>query len=488
MITNLPSVKKNAILNSIRIIMTIVFPLITYPYVTRVLRAENLGKVNFASTTLSYFALIAVLGLTNYAGREGQQYRDNSKKLSIFCSELLTLNLLTTIFAYVLLIVTCICVNKLHPYIGLLAIYSTTIVFSTLGMEWLYTLYEDYLYITVRSIVIQFVSLILLLLLVKKEEDYYTYAFLNTFASVGGNIFNFFHARKYITFNLIFNKKIFCHLKSSLIFFSSSIASSIYSNIDTTMLGLMCGDYTVGIYSVAVKIYTMIKTILVAIISVTSPRLTYYRLNGMIDEYNILLTKLIKVMITFMLPIVVGINIVCKEVIFVICGTGFTDAELSLRILSIAILGSIFASITNGVLLACRLEKKVLKSTVIAAITNFITNIFAIPVFSQNGAAFTTALSEFVVLVIGCSYARKLTKIDNMNKVILSSITGCILMLFSAYFMEILIANVFLKLILKIMICVLVYYSCLLILRNEIVIEYSNWLIEKILSFRKKVK
>ena len=78
--SKMPSIKVNAILNSIRSIMTIIFPMITYPYVTRVLLAKNLGKVNFASSTMSYFSLLAVLGLTSYAGREGIKYRDNQVK------------------------------------------------------------------------------------------------------------------------------------------------------------------------------------------------------------------------------------------------------------------------------------------------------------------------------------------------------------------------------------------------------------------------
>ena len=136
----LPSVKKNALLNSIRSILSIAFPLITYPYVTRILQADNLGKVNFASSTMSYFSLIAVLGLTSYAGREGIKYRDNQKKLNEFCSELLTLNICTTIFAYIALGGVILIFPSFQTYMGLLGIYSITILFSTFGMEWIYTI------------------------------------------------------------------------------------------------------------------------------------------------------------------------------------------------------------------------------------------------------------------------------------------------------------------------------------------------------------
>ena len=95
----LPNIQFNGILNSVRAVMSILFPLITYPYATRVLQAENLGKVNFSSSFIGYFSLIAVLGLTSYAGREGVQYRNDKNKLNAFCNELLTLNFCTTIFS-----------------------------------------------------------------------------------------------------------------------------------------------------------------------------------------------------------------------------------------------------------------------------------------------------------------------------------------------------------------------------------------------------
>ena len=475
----LPSLKINVILNIIRTLMTIIFPLITYPYATRLLQAENLGKVNFASSTINYFSLIAVLGLTSYAAREGTKYRDNKKQLNQFCNELLTLNFITTIIAYVLLIIAISVSSKLQAYGGLLAIYSITILFSTLGMEWLYTLHEDFKYITIRSIAMQIVSMILLLLLVKEQNDFYIYASINVFANVGGNIFNFIHARKYIKPSLVLNKKIFTHLKYSIIFFSNSIASSIYSNIDTTMLGVMCGNYYVGVYAVSVKIYTMVKSILVAVMSVTSPRLNYYRMNNMLLEFNQVLTKLVKMMITLMLPVVVGINITANEIVLIISGDGYTDSVMPLKILSIAILGSIFASITSNILVAYRKEKIVLRGTISAAIINALCNIVVIPIFKQNGAAATTVLAEFVVLGIGGWNSRKLVKLDNMRKVMVSSIIGCLAMIITGLGIEHFVDNMIISLCAKVILCAVVYVIALIFMRNEIVIEYGYGLLKK---------
>lgn len=466
------SIKRNAILNSIRTVLSIIFPLITFPYVSRLLQADNLGKVNFASSTMGYFSLLAVLGLTGYAGREGIKYRDNTKKLNEFCAELLTVNICTTMFAYVVLVCVVWIFPIFHEYVGLLIIYSTTILFSTLGMDWLYTIHEDYVYITIRSIIFQVISLVLMFLFVKKEGDYYIYAAINVLASVGGNIFDFIHARKYIKPRLCFNTRIFCHLKTSCIFFASSIASSIYSNIDITMLGILCSDYCVGIYSVSVKIFSVIRSVLSAIMTVTNPRLTYYRMNNMENDFNHLVSRLIKTMFILVLPMIFGINLTAKEIIVVISGERYLDAVPSLRILSFALLASVLACITSSILLASKKEKLVLRGTVSAAIVNLALNTFFIPKWAQNGAALTTVLAEIVVFAVGYFYARKNVKIIGIMQTVVDSVIGCCAMCAVSFIINELLSNYFLLLFVKVIVCMTLYFIILVLLKNDIVCDF----------------
>lgn len=468
-----PNLALNAVLNSIRSILSIVFPLITYPYVTRLLQAENLGKVNFASSSISYFSLIAVLGITTYAAREGVQYRNDRKKLNQFSSELFTLNLVTTGASLILLVITCLFVPKFHNYAGLLAIYGSTIAFSVVGVEWLYVVEEDYLYITLRSILVQILSVVLMFVLVKKSTDFYIYAAINAFSSVGSSIFNFIHSKKYVDLRICKDlKKVFRHLKACLVFFSSSIASSIYSNIDITMLGFFSTDYHIGMYSVAVKIYVMIKTVLGAITSVMIPRLTYYRSHDMQEQFNGLLSNLFKLMVTFILPVVFGVILVAEELIAVICGQGYSEAVLSLQILALAIFFAMFATVINGcVLLPCKQEKHALKTTVSAAVVNLVTNFAAIPLFQQNGAAATTVLSETVVMLVGWKYARHLIKLEKMTHVILTSLVGCGVITMVCILADRVIVNPFWLLLFKVMFSVCAYIIVLAILRNEIIMS-----------------
>ena len=462
--------------------MSIVFPLITYPYVARVLNADGLGKINFASTTIGYYSLIAVLGISSYAGREGIQYRDDQKKLNQFSSEVYTLNLITTLGSLLVLAISCVVVAKFRSYLSLISIYSLTIVFSVFGVEWIYRIEEDYTYVTIRAILIQCISVVCLFIFVRRPDDYVRYACLTVLASVGSNIFNLIHSRKYIQLRICKNlKRVFSHFSACLVFFSSSIASSIYSNIDIMMLGFYSTDYVVGIYSVAVKIYSLIKTLLTAITSVMVPRLTYYKTHDQIDEYNALLSRLMKSLWTLLLPIVTGVILVSKEIIIVFLGAGYEEAQSCLIILSFAIFFSLFAGVSNGcILIVNKREKMALLTTVSAAIVNFGTNLIAIPAWGADGAAATTVIAEAVVLTISWFTARKYAVLGRMSKTIMTSVIGCVVMISISALIQMSCETSLLSLILKLVLCSCIYFSLQYIMRNEIVRIYAKMMVDRI--------
>ena len=146
------SVKINIILNALKTMASIIFPLITFPYVSRILQAENIGKVQFAASIISYFSLLASLGISMYAIREGSAIRDDKEKLEKFCSQIFSFNVLSTIVAYIGIIILLIFMKREAEYKYLIIIQSMTIVFTTLGVDWINSIFEDFKYITIRSI------------------------------------------------------------------------------------------------------------------------------------------------------------------------------------------------------------------------------------------------------------------------------------------------------------------------------------------------
>ncbi len=187
------SLKLNMLLNAIKGLMSIIFPLITFPYVSKVLGVENIGRYNFANSIIGYFVLIAGLGISSYAIREGTRIRDKSTDLETFGGEMLSINIYSTIVSYILFFVLLALIPKFQNYRYLLLLFSLQIAFKTIGVEWLYSIYEDYMYITVRSIAFQLVSIVLMFVFVRTENDVDIYAAITVLSGAGSNLLNFIH-------------------------------------------------------------------------------------------------------------------------------------------------------------------------------------------------------------------------------------------------------------------------------------------------------
>lgn len=270
------SLKINMILNVLKTFMSIIFPLITYPYATRVLGVENFGKINYSNSVITYVALIASLGIASYAIREGGFYRYNQKKLENFASEIFSINLLTTFISYVCLTILICCSSKIYSMYALLIIQSFSIILTTLGIDWMNVIYEDYKYITFRSIGVQIFSLFLLFIFVKKENDFYLYVAIQVICNAIVTLLNWLHIRKKCKIKITLNCNFKKHIIPIIVLFSNSLAVSVYLNSDSLMIGWMIGEFSVGIYSVSVKIYTILKQLVASVYNVAVTRISEF--------------------------------------------------------------------------------------------------------------------------------------------------------------------------------------------------------------------
>lgn len=476
------SLKLNAILNFLKTGISVVFLLITFPYASRILDVENLGKINFSSSVISYFLLLSTLGISSYAIREGAGIREDKTKITKFANEMFSINLISTIISYIVLFISIVFIPKLEPYKELLMIQGIAIIFTTIGVDWMNSIYEDYFYMTFRTVLFQFLSLILLLTLVHHKDDYYIYAFITVISSVGANILNFIYSRKYCKFKFTRRLNLAKHLKPILIIFSTSIASIIYTSSDLTMLGLMVNNYSVGIYSVSVKIYTIIKQLLFAITIVSLPRLSFYLSNNNKEEYSRTLSKITNCISLVIIPIVVGINLLSKEIVLIVSGKSYIEASVSLQILSLALIFAAFGYlIMQCVLLPMKKEKYILMATVISALVNIGLNFIFIPLFSQNGAAVSTVIAEFLVLAISYFFGRKDFKLKKISRNFLDSIIGSLVLIIAVVIIKRIISNMILSTIISVLVGMIIYAIVLLILKNQLAYEL-------IAEFSKKVK
>lgn len=462
----------NAFLNGLRSVLNLFFPLITFPYVSRVLSVPGIGIYNFSNTYISYFILIAGLGISTYAVREGAKYRENKDKINDFVSQIFSLNMIATVIAYLLLFASLIIFKNLRNYISCILIFSLQILFTTLGTEWIYTIYEDYTYITVRSIVFKIISIVLLFLLVRRPEDYLIYAAITVFSAVGSNLLNFIHARNFVHIKLTTKTNWKYHLKPILIIFASSIAVTIYVSSDTTILGLLKNDYAVGIYSTSVKIYQIAQGLLSALLTVTIPRLAFLWGRRRISEYNQVLSKVIDSLGILVLPAAVGLIMLSREVILIIASEKYLPSVNSLRIISWAIIFSIFSWIfSDCVLIPAKRENFVLRNTVITAIENIILNFILIPFLSYDGTSLSTVIAEFTVMIMNGYSCRDIIKPvifkKDTLKNLLDSIIGCVGIVVICLLCDIGFKSLWLKTIFSVVLSVIMYGAILILLKNK---------------------
>ena len=460
------SVKLNAVLNVTRTLLALVFPLITYPYISHILLPVGMGKVTFSNSIVSYFALLAGLGVATYGVREGAKVREQKEKIERFCSDVFSINVYATIVAYILLFAACAAVPKIQPYKLTILIFSLQIILTTMGVNWILNIYEEFTLMTILTIVTQILGLILMFVLVHTPEDLNKYALINVLAYSGSDAVLFFYARKFTTFRFVFKPDL-SHLRRILVIFSTAVAATIYVNSDITILGWVAGDYYAGLYGTSANIYKIVKMMLSAIIAVVVPRFAFYLGNGQIEKLKKLSSDLINGMITLCLPAMVGLFCLSRPIIEVFAGEMYTEAAGSLRLLSIALGFAVFVNFfANCILLSYRKEMNVMIATVISAAVNLGLNLVLIPRFFDLGAAFTTILAEIVMCAISFIESRKVLQVEVNKKILLPVILGCIAIAAVCYLTLHMLQNKFLIVAVAVPVSIAVYGAIQILCKN----------------------
>lgn len=425
------SIKKNSIYNVLRTASSILFPLVTFPYISRVLLTDNVGKINFGASIVSYFSLMASLGISTYATRECSGVRDDPEKLSNTASQIWTINLLTTVAAYAALGVTLLLYRPLRGYRTMIVIQSLAILVNTLGADWLNSAMEDFRYITIRTMAVQWISLLLMLLFVHRPEDYMIYVVLTFLSSAGAGFFNIWYRRRYCRLRVIRNLRSGIewkrHMMPILYLFVMMLAQTIFHSVDSTMLGIIHGNYEVGIYSAAHKITNMINQVIGSMLWVIMPRMSYYFAEERYEELNRLLRKVLGFNLLLGLPCAVGCWVIAEDVIRVAAGDAFIEAAPVLQILMIGFVFSLIGGnfLGNAVLLPSKQEKYYMIVCCVTAVVNVIGNAVFIPLFGARAAAGTTAGCGLLIMLLLLFRVDRRIRIRQIGRLVLPPAVGC---------------------------------------------------------------
>lgn len=474
------SISYNFVMNVILTISSFIFPLITFPYVSRIVSPEGIGKISFATSIVNYFLIIAQLGIPTYGIRACAKVRDNREELNKTVKEIFYISMIMCVIAYALLGASIILVPKFREEQKLLLIISSMILFTTLGVEWLYKALEMYSYITWRSIVFKLIALLAMFLLIHEKEDYVTYGAVSVLASSASGIMNFINLRKFVDLRVRYSLDFQKHMKPILIFFAMSCATTVYLNLDTVMLGFMKTDADVGYYNAAVKIKNMLVSIVTSLGAVLLPRITYYVENGEEEKFKNLAVKAIQFVYFLSLPLLMYFIIFAKQGVFLLSGEEYYSAILPMQCMLPTLL---FIGLTNimglQILVPLGKEDKVLISVIAGAVVDFIINVILIPRYAATGAAIGTMLAEIVVFIVQYLAERKLFAelFSNINpiKTVIATVAGAIASMWVIninfrYFLSLLLAGI----------CFGgAYLVCLLILKESFMEEIKRIIIKK---------
>lgn len=190
------SLKTNYVFNLLNTVSALVFPLVTFPYVARILLPDGIGEVNFFLSIVTYISMFTSLGIPTYAIIEIAKVKDDAKRRSIVTAEILTLNLLLTLIGYIIIGILCLTVKEVQEDVTLFLIISLNIILVAIGCEWYYQGTENYKFITIRGFIIRVVCVVLLFILVRDADDLIYYGLYCVLGVAGNNILNFLYLRK----------------------------------------------------------------------------------------------------------------------------------------------------------------------------------------------------------------------------------------------------------------------------------------------------
>lgn len=403
------SIKFNFIMNAILTVSSIIFPLITAPYIFRTLGPVGSGRVDSAAAIITYFMMFASLGIPTYGIRTCAKVRDDKEKLSQTVQELMIINGVSMLLSFTVFLIMLAVVPEFTQERTLLLINSISMVLNVVGVTWFYNAIEQYAYITTCSIVFKIISILMMFLWVKNPEDYIKYGAITVFAGSASYLLNFWNLRKYVSFRKIGRYNFKQHMKPIMVFFATTAAISVYTNLDIVMIRFMKGNAEVGYYTAAIKVKTLLVSLITSLGTVLLPRLSYYIEKGEQEAFHRMVVKAFNFVLLVELSVTMYFIFMAKESILLLAGEQFAASILPMQILMPAVLFIGLSNITGIQILTPQgEEKKVVYSIVFGAVLDFILNLVLIGKHGASGAAFATLMAELVVLVVQCVYLRKM--------------------------------------------------------------------------------
>lgn len=448
------------------------FPLITAPYLSQTLGANNIGKVNFATSIVNWFILFSSFGIPRYGVREIARNRDNNDKLSISFWNLICIQCILSAIAVIVYLSIIFTVVSFKIDIKLYLVMILMIILNIFSIDWFYQGIEEYGYITVRNIIFKIISIVLIFLLINSNKDYLRYALINILGLTLNNLLNYIHAKKYIVFK--FDRvKILYYFKELKIYFLTTLIIAVYTSLDQVMIGTY-SQIDLAYYVRSKNVQSVGLNVTNSLLTVFIPR-TAYLIEKNYKQYKEVIKKSINYIYILSIPCFIGILLLSDEIMELLGGKEFLPGARSLRIISILIVvNSIGSWQINQVLLPYKQEKVALKIQFAGAIISLLLNLLLIRKYSYIGAAYTWIITEIFIAIVSGIVIKKICKdveIKYLNKSVKKYFISAVIMAVIIFFIKLKIYSYKIVILASLLTCPIVYFMMILLFKDEILLE-----------------
>lgn len=467
------SIAKNYLYNLTYQILTLILPLITTPYVSRVLGAEGIGIYSYTYSIVSYFILFGGLGIALYGKREIAYAGENKQKRKKVFWELVIFRLITLAVAIIIYYIFFI---KSDIYGIYYKIWLIELIATAFDISWFFQGMEEFKRTVTRNIAVRLISVTLIFVLVKNPNDLQKYLMIYAVADLIGNLSLWLYLPKYFKGIKVKNINIFRHSSAIVLLFIPQIADQIYNMLDKTMIGNILTDKTeVGYYEQGQKVIRILLTIVSSLGIVMIPRMASTFASKDYKKINYYMKRSFSFVFFLAFPLTFGIISVSDQFVPIFFGQGYEKVSILIKIISpILLLMGIANVVGTQYLLPSKKQKEYTIAVVIGLIINFILNSLLIRTWQSIGASTATVISQLIVDIIQIYYIRKKINIRQMFKGGINYLFASIIMFIICFIIKIFINTGIESIILQVVFGGLTYIGILLMLKDENVYMVIN--------------
>ena len=473
------SVTKNYIYNLIYQILVVIVPLITTPYLSRVLGAENIGIYSYTISITTYFILFGSLGVAMYGQREIAYLQDNQYERSKTFFEILIMRFITLGISLLIFYFAFVINNKYSIYYKILIL---EIIANSLDISWFFQGLEEFKKTVARNALVKGISVICIFLFVKTSEDLMQYFLIYVLSTFLGNLSLWIYIPKHIEKIKITDLNIFRHLKPTIGLFIPQVAIQIYTVLDKTMIGAIVADKAeVGFYEQAQKIVKLLMVISTSLGTVMVPRMANTYAKGDKEKLKEYMNKSFRFVLLLALPLMFGMISVSNKFVPIFYGAGYEKVVYLIAILSPIVLAIGLSNVIGTqYFVPTKQQKKYTISVTVGAIVNFVLNIICINIWQSVGAAIATTIAECTVTGIQFYLLRNEFKFVDVLKLTKKYFIASVIMLVISIGIGFLINDNLLSLMVQVSTSCIIYICLLLILKDELIFDSINLVKKKI--------